>query len=351
MNGNAILLTNGLLDSDYAKTAHGLIRGSERFKILAVIDPKFNSQDAGMVTDGIHRNIPVFSSIDTAKNTVAENIHYAIVGVATKGGVIPPALMNDIKDAIRAGYPVISGLHQYLSEIEEIKLLAGNHQVGLIDIRKPKPVSDLNFWTGEIHKVSTPIVAVLGTDCALGKRTTTRFLRDACRDAGLKSEMIFTGQTGWLQDGKYGFIFDATLNDFVSGELEHALLHCVREASPDIIFVEGQAALLNPSGPCGSEFIVSGRSGLVVLQHAPKRIYYNGWEKHKLKIPPIEKNIAMIDAFGAKVIGITLNTADLSQEEAFQARTDYEQRLNMPVLLPLYEGVEGLITTLKPYVK
>ena len=58
--------------------------------------------------------------------------------------------------------------------------------------------------------------------------------------------MIYTGQTGWLQGGKYGFIFDSTLNDFVSGELEHAILTCYEETNPDVILIEGQSALRNP---------------------------------------------------------------------------------------------------------
>ena len=35
---NAIILTNGLLKALDAKTAHGLIRGTERFTIKGVVD-------------------------------------------------------------------------------------------------------------------------------------------------------------------------------------------------------------------------------------------------------------------------------------------------------------------------
>ncbi len=74
-------------------------------------------------------------------------------------------------------------------------------------------------------KVKCPKIAVLGTDCALGKRTTTRFLVEAMRKAGFKAEMIYTGQTGWMQGAKYGFIFDSTLNDFISGEMNTPLFN------------------------------------------------------------------------------------------------------------------------------
>ncbi len=351
MHGNAILLTSGLLDTDYAKTAHGLIRGSERFKILGVIDAKFEGQDAGEVMDTIRRDIPVFSSIKAANSSASGKIQYAIIGVATKGGIIPDPLMHDIKEAITSGYAVINGLHQYLQDIDEIQSLANENNVKLIDIRKPKPAKALNFWTGKINDIDLPIVGVLGTDCALGKRTTTKFLKDACRNQGIKAEMIFTGQTGWLQDGKYGFIFDATLNDFVSGEIEHAILKCVDEAHPDVIFVEGQASLLNPSGPCGAEFIISGKTNLVILQHAPARKYYNGWESKKLVIPPIEKNIALVEAFGAKVIGISLNTTGMNQENTVEVKQSLASKLDLPVVAPLYDGVEDLLPTIKTYLK
>ena len=94
----------------------------------------------------------------------------------------------------------------------------------IIDIRKPKPFEDLHFFSGEIYAVTTPRVAVLGTDCAVGKRTTCRMTLEMCRADGIATEMIYTGQTGWLQGYPYGFILDATPNDFVSGEIEHAVV-------------------------------------------------------------------------------------------------------------------------------
>ena len=56
---NAIILTAGYLDSPSGKTAHGLIRGTDRFDILAVIDEKHAGKDAGEMLDGKRRNIPI----------------------------------------------------------------------------------------------------------------------------------------------------------------------------------------------------------------------------------------------------------------------------------------------------
>ena len=101
---------------------------------------------------------------------------------------------------------------------------------------------------------------MLGTDCALGKRTTARFLLEACRAVGLSTELIYTGQTGWMQGAPFGFILDSVPNDFVSGELEHAIVSCWKERRPELILLEGQSALRNPSGPCGSEFLALRRA-------------------------------------------------------------------------------------------
>jgi uncharacterized NAD-dependent epimerase/dehydratase family protein len=218
--------------------------------------------------------------------------------------------------------------------------------VQLIDIRKPKSREQLSFWTGEIYKVKAPIIALLGMDCAMGKRTTARMLTQACTKNGLQSEMIYTGQTGWLQGGKYGFIFDSTLNDFVSGELENAIVTCANETKAAIIFLEGQSSLRNPSGPCGIELLISGNAKHTVLIFAPKRKYFDN-DEHWGMIPSVESEIELIEKLGSKVIALAVNTEGCTDEEAFAYQKMYEQKLGLPVLLPIQEGVEKLVPTLK----
>ncbi|MBK9013645.1 MAG: DUF1611 domain-containing protein [Saprospiraceae bacterium] len=341
----AIILTNGRLRTNDAKTAHGLIRGTERFDIVAVIDPPTAGQDAGVVLDGKHRNIPVYDSLENAIGHL-KTVDYLIVGIATVGGVLPPDMLEIIKTAIKNRISIVNGLHEYLNEKPEITALAEEYGAQLIDVRKPKSRKDLHFWTGEIYQVKAPIIAVIGMDCALGKRTTARMIREACEAAGINAQMIYTGQTGWLQGGKYGFIFDSTLNDFVSGEIEHAIVSCWKETQADLILVEGQSALRNPSGPCGSEFLISGNAKYVVLVHAPKRKYYDDdplWGE----IPSVESELEIIEKFGSKVIALALNTEGCLHDEATEYQRHYEDRLKIPVLLPLEEGVHKIIPTLK----
>jgi uncharacterized NAD-dependent epimerase/dehydratase family protein len=243
---NAIVLTNGLLTSTDAKTAHGLIRGTERFTIIGVVDCEATAgKDAGELLDGKNRNIPVFADFETSIKQLPQ-ANYLIIGVATVGGRLPGNMLEVVIKAIEAGISIVNGLHEYLNDKPDVVALAKAKGVTLTDVRKPKNREDLHFWTGEIFKVTAPIIAVIGMDCAMGKRTTARMLRQSCEANGLNGQMIYTGQTGWLQGGKYGFVFDSTLNDFVSGELENAIVSCWKETGADIIFLEGQSSLRNP---------------------------------------------------------------------------------------------------------
>lgn len=340
----AIVLTNGILTHSDAKTAHGLIRGSERFTIVGVVDDEtLAGQDAGVILDGKNRNIPIYATLEQA--LIEKQANYLIIGIATVGGVLPDTMVTIIQQAIRAGLNIVNGLHDYLTDRPEIASLAAEFQVDLIDVRRPKSRKDLHFWTGDIFKIKTPIIAVIGMDCAMGKRTTARLIRQACDAKGLKAEMIYTGQTGWLQGGKYGFIFDSTLNDFVSGELEHAILTCDREAKPDFILLEGQASLRNPSGPCGLELLISGQAKKVILVFAPKRKYFDN-EEHWGEIPSVASEIEIIEKLGSKVIALAMNTELCTDEEAFELQKDFEKTTGLPVLLPIQEGVEKVIPLL-----
>lgn len=344
------MLSNGAFDTKSAKTSHGLIRGSERYEIVAVIDPVFFGQDAGKVLDGRERGIPICKNVEEfiAAGGAAKN---CIVGVAPKGGQLPKSMEADVIAAMENGMDIVSGLHSFLNDNERLAEVARRKGVTIHDIRMPRERKYLKFWTGEIYKVKCAKIAVMGTDCGLGKRTTSKFIVEAIRGEGMKSEMIYTGQTGWMQGWKYGFILDSTYNDYVSGELENAIVSCYREVDPDLIVIEGQAALRNISGPCGAEFLLSGDVDGVVLQHAPARIYYDGFEELGVKIPPLSSEVELIKMYGKKVIGITLNTRGLTAEQAMKYKEQYEQELGIPVALPVERGVADILEPIRQLIK
>jgi uncharacterized NAD-dependent epimerase/dehydratase family protein len=254
-----------------------------------------------------------------------------------------------VKTAIQNGMSIINGLHEFLTEKPGIQALATEHAVTLTDVRRPKLRHELHFWTGEIYKVDVPIVAVLGTDCALGKRTTARLIMEECQAAGIRAQMIYTGQTGWMQGGQYGFIFDSTLNDFISGELEHAIVSCWKETKPDVILLEGQSSLYNPSGPCGSEYLISGNAKQTILVHAPKRRFFDD-DEHWGELPPVEKYVELAAMYGSKVIALALNTTGCSFNEARAFQREYESRTGRPVLLPIEDGVSAILPIIEQLI-
>lgn len=346
MKKNVIVLTNGMLADGSAKTAHGLIRGSDRFNVLAIIDDEHAGRDAGEVLDKRIRKIPVYATLGEALAIHDGLIDYCIVGIAPKGGKLPEPMLTALKICLQKGISIISGLHDFISDMPEMVSLAKASGAEIIDVRKPKERKDLHFWTGKIFEVKCPIVAVLGIETNLGKRTTTRMLTQSCRNHDINAQMIFTGQTGWMQDGRYGFVLDTTINDFVAGELEHAIYTCYRETQPDIIFLEGQAGLRNPSGPCGAEYLISGNAKKTILVFSPVRKYYVD-EPSWGALPSIESEISLINMYGSSVIALALNTAGCTDEEAYTFRQQYEDKFGIPVLLPVQEGVDRLVPAIQ----
>jgi uncharacterized NAD-dependent epimerase/dehydratase family protein len=338
-----------MLHKTDAKTAHGLLRGTDRYDIVGIIDDVHAGKDAGEILDGIHRGIPVFANEEEIINAIPD-IKYCIIGIATIGGILPKHFIPILESCISKNISIVNGLHDFVSNIPELVTLTKKYNVELIDVRKPKDRTELHFWDASIFSVEAPIIAVMGTDCALGKRTTCRLVKQACTEAGINAQMIYTGQTGWLQGGQYGFIFDSTLNDFIAGELEHAIVSCYKETNADVILIEGQSALRNPSGPCGSELLISGNAKHVILVHAPKRKYYDDIAEWG-NIHSLTSEIELIKMYGSAVIAIAINTEHCTTEEAVAFQKLHEEELNLPVLLPLQQGVEKIIPKIRSLIK
>ncbi|AGY59430.1 DUF1611 domain-containing protein [Gloeobacter kilaueensis] len=350
MDGTAVVICDGFFQMPEGKTAHGLVRETDRYKILGVIDGPTAGQDAGVVLDGLHRAIPIYPSLQQALKALPVAPDYCIVGIATRGGRLTASLREQLLVALEAGMSVVNGLHEFAADDPKLAQAAAAQGRMIIDIRRPKPKEQLHFWSGAIRTLGIPRIAVLGTDCALGKRTTSRFLLTACNRAGIRTQLIYTGQTGWLQGTGCGFVLDAVVNDFVSGEIEYAILECARRFEPELILLEGQSALRNPAGPCGSEFILSGGAAGVILQHAPGRLYFDGFEEAGYRIPPIQEEIALIELLGAQVLAVTINSAGLGAAQLADACRQLQAQLMLPVVRPLEDGVEGLVAVIERYI-
>ena len=352
IDGKAVVYADGAFNTPNGKTAHGLVRFTERYEIVGVIDKKYAGQDAGLVLDEKNYNIPIVADLNQALNQLGtqNKPRTMVIGLAPDGGRLPAEARKTVKIALELGLNVDSGLHDFLYKDTELMAIAEKNNCRVRDIRKTPDRDELHFFTGKIEQVNCLKIAVLGTDSAIGKRTTAWIIVHAFQNSGLKAEMVGTGQTAWMQGAKYSMIMDSCINDFVSGEIEHAVYQAWKNESPDLIVIEGQGSLMNPAYPGGFEILAAGRPDYVVLQHAPKRLEYDGFPGYKLH--PIKKQIEAIETIsGKKVIAVTVNHENMTKEEILPACESITKETGLPAFDVLEYGADELVELLKGYLK
>ncbi len=351
--GNAIVYCEGAFNTPNGKTAHGLVRFTQRYRVLSVVNSRYAGEDAGVILDGKGNGIPIFSSLKQAVTEADSHTRPAthfVVGLAPDGGRLPPTVRQDIKNAISYGLNVDCGLHDYLSEDPAMVKLAAQYGVKIRDIRKPPRIQKLHFFSGKIEAVQALKIAVLGTDSAIGKRTTALLIVKGLRDQGISAEMIGTGQTAWMQGFKYGIIMDSLVNDFVAGEIEHAVWTAWNEEKPDVIVIEGQGSLMNPAYPGGFEILAAGRPDVVILQHAPARLEYDGFPGYPIQ--PLTQQIQVIELLSGKpVVAITVNHEGLSADQIAPVCAAIEKEVGLPAFDVLKDGAGAIVEVLKSYLR
>lgn len=350
--GHAVVYCDGAFGTTYGKTAHGLVRRSERYHVLGVIDRDCAGRDAGEALDGRACGIPVVADLAAAlqlRGPDGRGPTHFVVGLAPDGGRLPDSARRVAAAALEAGLHVDSGLHDFLGDDPGLAALAARHGVRIRDVRRTPPRAELHFFDGRIAQVRALKIAVLGTDSAVGKRTTAWLLVDAFRAAGRRAELVGTGQTAWLQGAKHSLILDSLINDFVSGEIEHAVWSCWEDGRPDVIVLEGQGSLLNPAYPGGFELLAAGRPDVVVMQHAPARREYDGFPGHRLH--DLATQIRAVELIsGRPVAAVTINHEDLDAAGIEAARTAITAETGLPAFDVLREGADGLRRTLMPWL-
>ena len=326
----AVIYCEGNFANIDGKTANGLVRHSEAYKIISVIDSARGGENSGQVLDDVINNVPILKDLDAAVAHATAKPDTFIYGMAPSTGRLSLADRGVVLDAIGRGMNIVSGLHEYLSDDPEIAQAALDRQVTIRDIRKPKASKDMRLFDGSVANVHALRIAVLGTDCAIGKRTTATVLARALNAKGIKTVLVGTGQTGLMQGAKYGVAMDAVPPQFCCGELEGAIVAASEAEQPDVILIEGQGALSHPAF-CTSAFILRGsQPDAVILQHAPKRSHRCDFPNMPMPTPASE--IALIEAFSdTKVIGVTLNHEGMSEAEIPNTIAAQSEKLGLPV--------------------
>ncbi len=324
------------------KTANGLIRHSERYKILAVIDSKKAGLDAGVVLGEEPKGIPIRRDLADALAHVGSIPDYFIFGMAPASGMLSKHERGLLLEAIDLGMHIVNGLHEFLNDDPEFVAASSARNVTILDVRRPRAKKDLRIFSGRIAEVTSPRIAVLGTDCAIGKRTTATVLSHALNARGLKAVMVSTGQTGLIQGARYGVALDAIPSQFCAGELEATIVEAFETEEPDVILIEGQGALSHPAFST-SAFILRGSCpDGVVLQHAPGRLHRCDFEQ--MAMPAPAREIHLIQTFAdTKVIGLTINHENMTDAEVNAAIAHYERELGIPATDALTRSPDRLV--------
>jgi uncharacterized NAD-dependent epimerase/dehydratase family protein len=342
MKAKAIVYCDNQFGKMDGKTTNGLVRHSEKYEIVGIIDSSKVGMDAGEYLDGIKNGIPIFHDLDDAIERLEDLPEYFIYGVAPLEAFLTNEQRKIVFKAIEKGMNIVNGLHEFFTKDEEFMRKAEEYDIKIHDIRKPPAKKDLHLFSGRILKVNIPIVTILGTDSAVGKRTTSVLLAEALKKEGLNVAFVATGQTGLIQGAKYGIAIDAIIEEFMTGEIENAVMEAYDTEHPDIIIVEGQGALSHPAYLSACAIIRGARPRAIIVQHPPKR--KNIGDFPYMPMPTLESEIELLEIFSrSKVIAITLNHEDMTDEEIKETITEYEERFHLPTTDTLKYGCGKLV--------
>jgi uncharacterized NAD-dependent epimerase/dehydratase family protein len=317
-------------DDHYGKTTYGVIRYGS--------DPVVVVLDSGRVGETVE-GVPVVGAVADA---LAYEPTTALVGVAVAGGRLPPVWRGILRDAIEAGLDVEAGMHEFLADDPELSALAAEHGVELRDYRRPP--ADLSVPTGENLTHDAAVVLTVGSDCAVGKKTVAVELDRAARARGIRSVFVPTGQTGIMIEG-WGIAVDAVVSDFLAGAGERLVVEGARRG--DLLFVEGQGAILHPQFSGVTLGLYHGAAPhVLVLVHRPGDVEIEGVPGHP--IPPLSQLVALYEQLAlparpAPVAAVALNTGRLSDEEAREAVDAVASETGLPADDPVRFGPDRLL--------
>ena len=319
------ILTDGYLTERNAKTAHGVLRYS-RDPVRCVIDEKHAGRSVIEVMPELGRDAPIVSSVREALELGPTSL---LLGVATPGGWMPDHWRAGIVTAIESGLEIVNGLHRFLRDDAQFVELAEAHGAALWDVRDPP--SGIPLFSGKPLELSKEIVLTVGSDCAVGKKTTALELALAGESAGRTTEFVATGQTGILIAGK-GIAVDRVIADFLPGAAEK--LVCETDAATEVVIVEGQGSLWHPAysavtlglmhGSCPQTLVLCHQVGRTAIEEPP----YS-------PLPPLGDMIRGYETIAsmvrpAKVACISLNCKGLSEERARGAIEEVEAETGLP---------------------
>ena len=277
------------------------------------------------------------------EEAVAAGAKTLVIGVANRGGVIGPAWIDVLKQALAAGLDIASGLHNLLRDEPELVAAAKEHGRVLHDVRVPT----VQYPIGNGKKRSGKRILAVGTDCSVGKMYTMLAMEREMTSRGMKATFGSTGQTGILITGD-GVPLDAVIADFMAGSIEH-LTPANDDDHWDLI--EGQGSLFHASySGVTMALIHGGQPDALVLCHEPTRAHMRGLPDYQL--PSLEElrdlalRVAQIVNPDVRVIGISVNTANMEEAQALEYLAKVEDEMGLPTTDPFRGGMGKIVDVL-----
>ena len=279
-------------------------------------------------------------SIDEAVGAGCKTL---VIGVANRGGLISDAWKAVLVEALNAGMDVASGLHNLLSDEPELVAAAKANGVTLHDVRVPS----VQYPIGTGKKRTGKRCLAVGTDCSVGKMYTGIAIEREMLRRDMNATFRSTGQTGILITGD-GVPLDAVVADFMAGSVEYL--------TPDNDadhwdLIEGQGSLYHASySGVTMALIHGGQPDALVLCHEPTRKHMRGLPDYQQ--PSLEelRDTALILARvvnpDVKVVGISVNTQHLSEDDANTYMAETEARMGLPTIDPFRHGAGRLVDAL-----
>jgi len=322
------------------KTGDGVLKFSPE-RVVAVIDPA-NAGKTVQEMLGYGGSAPILSTIEEA---IAHKPDAMLLGCAFTGGRMPKQWRQDIILALNKKIDVINGLHDFLCDDADFKTAAEASGAKLVDLRKPP--DDLIVAMGKARHSKAHIILTVGTDCNVGKMTCALAVHEQLIKSNKKSAFVATGQTGIIIDGQ-GVAVDRVIGDFMAGVIEDLVLDAAKEAQ--FVLVEGQGSLAHPGYSGVTLSLLHGAApDAMILCHQAVRTRIGETEFSIPSLSLMIKTYENMAAFirPAKVIGISVDTRGLSEQEAKDILLKYEQETNLPATDPIRFGVEPLVKAIE----
>ncbi|MBK1635528.1 N-acetyltransferase DgcN [Rhodovulum adriaticum] len=266
-----------------------------------------------------------------------------VIGVANRGGVISQAWKKVLVTALEEGFDLASGLHNLLRDEPDLVAVAEATGRALHDVRVPEV--DYPIANG-VRRTGKRCLAV-GTDCSVGKMYTALAMDREMQARGMKATFRATGQTGILITGD-GVPLDAVVADFMAGAVEWL----TPDNDPDHWdLIEGQGSLFHVSySGVTMALIHGGQPDALILSHEPTRPHMRGLPDYQLPsleaLRDLSLTLARVANPDVQVVGISVNTAALSEDEAMACLAEIENRMGLPAVDPFRQGAGRLVDAL-----